>query len=142
MTLKYDIHSKKSNKVGAIYLFAIQTAAFTLSNTKRGTDLGTLVVPFMQTFHLLHLLLRRLRLDSTIITSFCMEHVNVAFQNFPPFSLPLFQDLGYPLPPRKALQSNQLPTFTCCMQNFPLLGFEPLTTAVQPYEPDDIPMCH
>ena len=27
-----------------------------LSNTKKETDLGTLVVPFDQTFHLLHLL--------------------------------------------------------------------------------------
>ena len=29
----------------------------TLSNTKRGTDLGTLVIPFDQTFHPLHILL-------------------------------------------------------------------------------------
>ena len=29
--------------------------SLTLSNTKRGTDLGTLVVPFDQTFHPLHL---------------------------------------------------------------------------------------
>ena len=28
--------------------------SLTLSNTKRGTDLGTLVVPFDQTFHPLH----------------------------------------------------------------------------------------
>ena len=28
--------------------------SLTLSNTKQRTDLGTLVVPFMQTFHLLH----------------------------------------------------------------------------------------
>ena len=28
--------------------------SLTLSDTKRVTDLGTLVVPFMQTFHLLH----------------------------------------------------------------------------------------
>ena len=27
----------------------------TLSNTKQGTDVGTLEVPFEQTFHLLHL---------------------------------------------------------------------------------------
>ena len=28
--------------------------SLTLSNTKQGMDLGTLVIPLMQTFHLLH----------------------------------------------------------------------------------------
>ena len=32
-----------------------QNTCLTLSNTKRGTDLGTLVVPFNQTFHPLHI---------------------------------------------------------------------------------------
>ena len=40
--------------IGVEYLRSEHTN-LTLSNTKRGTDLGTLVVPFDQTFHPLHI---------------------------------------------------------------------------------------
>ena len=37
-------------------LFSDTNKSLTLSNTKGGMDLGTLVVPFSQTFYLLHIL--------------------------------------------------------------------------------------
>ena len=47
------LNLNKSTKTGDRSL-RLEHKDLTLSNTKWGTDLGTLVVPFDQTFHLLH----------------------------------------------------------------------------------------
>ena len=41
-------------QAGAHKNISVMSTCLTLFNTKRGTDLGTLVVPFDQTFHPLH----------------------------------------------------------------------------------------